>query len=274
MTTKQRKPTLIQRVKSLQTSKPKTEVREYGQLLVLGAEHVGKTAVVRQFCIKGCTDDYVPTTDICTFNMSSIFQTEYEEKTSKRKASKKSLEGKPMRRSISKMIRIGQSDGNNNVFHTIAGLKCLKLQLVDTPANITTSMPLQYRAMVSSVNGFLLVCTRTKKESITYVKYILRGLDELNVDEGIPRVVVVTDAEGGISDPTTESVDILFQDFKVTCCEIALKTKEGIDHLSMILSSALNVRDENVITEENLPSDIEFVEEGRRRSSRKAFFSI
>lgn len=248
------------------------DVIMYGDIVILGMSKVGKTAIVDRFVNNYFTFNYTPSTGQHSYEVESLIQVEKdddEENTKKKmvfkKSFKKSVMGKskPLKttQTMKRVLSVNKPGGGGGATSSAfqegkaKGLKTLKFNLVDTPADMVEMEPITYEATLANAKGFLLVCSFDIKESVEYIKDRYQDiLNVRNIDE-TPIILIANKEDLETKVWPEYEINTLSAQLKVKYCTSSVATKEGCEQMTAVMLNEINLYAEEELFQQSLPED-------------------
>ena len=261
------------KTKTSEKSKESELSGEYGDVVIMGAESVGKTAIANRLVYNNYTEQYIPTSSETRYDVDALLEMADDEEVESARPnlilrhSFKSSEGKRHQADVHKNLQIKTPvkrvvSTNTNYVEvgrkytegTIRGLKSLRFSLIDMPSDLSSMQPTTYQAILQNAKGFFLVCSFDKEDSLASIEKILTTIR--NTDEG-PVVIIANKSDIPEADRVLDEkvVEHLAKKLSLPYCCASMSTKDGYEHMTELLLSEINISADLEEQENSTPED-------------------
>lgn len=248
---------------------------KFGDIVLLGAAKVGKTAIADRFVNNYFTEKYDPTHAQRTFEVKALLEVEKANNKKKmilKKSFKKSVMGKsrpPLRsqQTMKKVLSVqspgeAPSQGQANVSRAYQeaqekGLKSLHFNLVDTPADMVEMEEMTYKATISNAKGFLLVCSFDIMDSLSFIEKRCEEIKNCRHGRETPIIIIANKHDLETNERVFEELDVnsLAAQLHVKYCTASVATEEGCNDMSELMLNEINLAAEQEEYLNSLPED-------------------
>lgn len=242
----------------------------YGNIVVLGQEKVGKTSLISRFVNNYFSENYIPTSSQSTYEVVSLIQCEKDDdekgekkKMVMKKSFKKSVMGtsRPLKpKTTMKRVLTVNRSGGQDISRQFAegkakGLKEIRFNLIDTPAEMPEMEPISYQATLANAKGFLLMCSFDVEGSVEYVKERFAEIKKQRNIDDTPVLIVANKYDLDEKAWDEYEINTLAAQLKVKYCVSSIATPEGCEEMQEKMLNEINVFATEEAFQASLPED-------------------